>query len=87
MNDIYPKVVTILVDALNVEPHEITMNSTLKNDLGAESIDVLDMIFRLERTFDIKITTDEMFPRGAAAFEAFTVGHIVEYIKNARSLS
>jgi acyl carrier protein len=80
MKDIYPKVVTILTEALNVEPGEVKPSSTLKDDLGAESIDVLDMVFRLEREFNIKITTDEMFPRGAAAFNAFTVQDIVQYI-------
>ncbi len=79
---IYDQVVEILVQALNVEASDIKITSTLKGDLGAESIDVLDMVFRLERTFDIKITTDEMFPRGVEAFETFTVGHIVEYVEN-----
>lgn len=85
MKDIYPKVVTILVDALNVEVHEVNPSSTLKDDLGAESIDVLDMIFRLEREFDIKISTDDLFPRGAAAFEAFTVQDIVQYIDKVKN--
>ncbi len=85
MKDIFEQVVQILVEALNVEASDIQLTTTLKGDLGAESIDVLDMVFRLERTFDIKITTDEMFPRGAEAFDAFTVGDIVEYIKNAKA--
>lgn len=85
MKDIYPKVVTILVDALNVEVHEVNPSSTLKEDLGAESIDVLDMIFRLELEFDIKISTDEFFPSGAAAFEAFTVQDIVQYIDKVKN--
>lgn len=78
---IYDQVVEILVEALNVDASEINLNSTLKADLGAESIDVLDMVFRLERTFNIKITADEMFPRGAENFEAYTVQHIVKYIE------
>ena len=76
----YEQVKEILVEALNVD--EVQPTSTLKGDLGAESIDVLDMVFRLERTFNIKIATDEMFPRGAENFEAFTVQHIVDYVDN-----
>lgn len=89
MKDIYPKVVTILVEALNIELNEVRPSSTLQGDLGVESIDILDMIFRLEREFDIKISTDDMFPKGAANFEAFTVQDIVQYIwkvKNDRSI-
>jgi len=90
MKDIYQKVVTILTEALNVEIQEVRPSSTLKGDLGAESIDVLDLVFRLEREFNIKISTDEMFPRGAAAFEAFSVQDIVQYVwtvKNDASIS
>lgn len=81
MSDTYGEICWILSEALNVEVGDIKRESTLKVDLGAESIDVLDMVFRLERTFNIKINTDEMFPRGAENFEAFTVQHIVKYIE------
>jgi acyl carrier protein len=76
----FEKVATILVEALNVDLSDIKPETTLKGDLGAESIDVLDMVFRLEREFNIKISTDEMFPRGAENFEAFTVQSMVDYI-------
>src|SRR5229473_7673927 len=60
--EIYAKVSATLVDALNVEEDEITPKSTLQGDLGAESIDFLDIVFRLEREFGIKIPRDELFP-------------------------
>src|SRR6266581_9053287 len=60
--EIYTKVSATLVDALNVEEDEITPKSTLQGDLGAESIDFLDIVFRLEREFGIKIPRNELFP-------------------------
>ena len=60
--EIYEKVSATLVDALNVEQEEISPNSTLQGDLGAESIDFLDIVFRLEREFGIKIPRNELFP-------------------------
>ena len=60
--EIYQKVSATLVDALNVEKDEITPSATLQGDLGAESIDFLDIVFRLEREFGIKIPRNELFP-------------------------
>src|SRR3989440_11408309 len=60
--EIYSKVSATLVDALNVEQDEITPTATLQGDLGAESIDFLDIVFRLEREFGIKIPRGELFP-------------------------
>jgi acyl carrier protein len=60
--EIYAKVSATLVDALNVDHEEITPKSTLQGDLGAESIDFLDIVFRLEREFGIKIPRNELFP-------------------------
>jgi acyl carrier protein len=61
-DEIYGKVATVLVDALNVEEDEITPTAKLQGDLGAESIDFLDIVFRLEREFEIKIPRGELFP-------------------------
>jgi acyl carrier protein len=61
-NEIFEKVSATLVDALNVEQEEIKPTSTLQGDLGAESIDFLDIVFRLEREFGIKIPRNELFP-------------------------
>ncbi len=60
--EIYQKVSATLVEALNVEEDEIRPTSTLQGDLGAESIDFLDIVFRLEREFGIKIPRNELFP-------------------------
>src|ERR687896_1419571 len=61
-DEIYQKVSATLVEALNVEEDEISPASTLQGDLGAESIDFLDIVFRLEREFGIKIPRGELFP-------------------------
>src|SRR2546421_11517478 len=60
--EIYQKVSATLVEALNVEEDEIRPAATLQGDLGAESIDFLDIVFRLEREFGIKIPRGELFP-------------------------
>jgi acyl carrier protein len=52
----------VLVDSLNVTEDEVTPAATLKDGLGAESIDFLDIVFRLEREFGIKIPRGELFP-------------------------
>jgi acyl carrier protein len=59
---IYEKVTGVLVAALNVDEDELTPTATLQGDLGAESIDFLDIVFRLEREFGIKIPRGELFP-------------------------
>jgi len=61
-DEIFTKVSATLVEALNVDEEEITPTSTLQGDLGAESIDFLDIVFRLEREFGIKIPRGELFP-------------------------
>ena len=60
--DISARVARVLVEALNVDEEEIKPSSTLQGDLGAESIDFLDIVFRLEREFGIKIPRGELFP-------------------------
>jgi acyl carrier protein len=60
--EIYGKVTNVLVEALSVDESEITPPATLQGDLGAESIDFLDIVFRLEREFAIKIPRGELFP-------------------------
>jgi acyl carrier protein len=61
-DEIYQKVQAALVDALGVDDDEVTPEATLTGDLGAESIDFLDIVFRLEKAFDIKIPRGELFP-------------------------
>lgn len=62
-DEIFEKVRETLVDALSVEDDEVTPDATLTGDLGAESIDYLDIAFRLEKTFNIKIPQEELYPR------------------------
>ncbi len=59
---ILKQVQTVLVDALGVDDDEVTPGATLMGDLGAESIDFLDIVFRLEKAFGIKIPREELFP-------------------------
>src|SRR5438067_13752610 len=60
--EIYTKVQTVLVDALGVDEDEVKPDAIIKDDLGAESIDFLDISFRLEKAFGIKIGKGEMMP-------------------------
>ena len=60
--EVFTKVEAVLVDALGVDEDEVTEEATLTGDLGAESIDFLDIVFRLEKSFDIKIPRGELFP-------------------------
>ena len=64
---VFEKVRTALVDALGVDEEEITPTATMVGDLGAESIDFLDIVFRLEKAFDIKIPRGELFPESLDA--------------------
>jgi acyl carrier protein len=60
--DIFGKIAIVLVESLNVDKNDLTLTATLQGDLGAESIDFLDIVFRLEREFAIKIPRGELFP-------------------------
>src|SRR5438067_482751 len=62
--DIFDKVRDVLVDALAVDEDEVKPTSTLTRDLGAESIDFLDIVFKLEQAFGFKIGQGELFPEG-----------------------
>jgi acyl carrier protein len=65
--EIFEKVQATLVDALGVDEEDVTQKATLQGDLGAESIDFLDIVFRLERNFGIKIPRGELFPENLVA--------------------
>ena len=60
--EVFEKVKETLVDALGVDEEEVTAEATLTGDLGAESIDFLDIVFRLEKAFNIKIPPGDLFP-------------------------
>lgn len=66
-DEIFEKVQATLVDALGVDEGDVTPEATLQGDLGAESIDFLDIVFRLERNFGIKIPRGELFPENLTA--------------------
>jgi len=61
-DDVYKKVQTALVDALGVDEEEVTPQATMVGDLGAESIDFLDIVFKLEKAFGIEIPRKELSP-------------------------
>ncbi len=61
-DEVFEKVREALVDALGVDDDEVTPEATMVGDLGAESIDFLDIVFKLEKGFDIQIPRDELFP-------------------------
>jgi len=61
-DEVFSKIQEVLTDALGVDDDEVTADATLQGDLGAESIDFLDIVFRLEKTFSIKIPKGDLFP-------------------------
>lgn len=72
----FEKVKKIISEVLNVDEEEITMETTFIDDLGADSLDVFQIIMGLEEEFDIEIPNEE-------AEKIVTVGDAVEQIKNA----
>jgi len=60
--EIFENIQAVLVEALGVDEEDVTQEATLVGDLGAESIDFLDIVFRMEKAFDIKIPRGELFP-------------------------
>ncbi len=61
-DEVFSKIREVLTDALGVDDDEVVAEATLQDDLGAESIDFLDIVFRLEKEFSIKIPKGELFP-------------------------
>jgi len=61
-DEVFEKVKETLVEALGVDDDEVTPEAKISADLGAESIDYLDITFRLEKAFDIKIPRGELMP-------------------------
>ncbi|HIZ45091.1 MAG TPA: acyl carrier protein [Firmicutes bacterium] len=72
----FEKLQGIIAEVLNVEPEEITMDTTFVDDLGADSLDIFQIIMGIEEEFDIEIPNE-------AAEQIVTVGDAVEQIKNA----
>ena len=61
-DDVFEKVKEVLMEALSVDDDEVTPDATLVGNLGAESIDFLDIVFQLEKAFSIEIPRAELFP-------------------------
>ena len=72
----FEKLQQIIAEVLNVEPDEITMDTTFVDDLGADSLDVFQIIMGIEEEFDIEIPNE-------AAESIVTVADAVEQIKKA----
>ena len=72
----FEKLQQIIAEVLNIDPEEITMNTTFVDDLGADSLDVFQIIMGIEEEFDIEIPTEE-------AEKIESDGDAVEAIKNA----
>lgn len=70
-DDIFKRIKEVLVDALGVDDDDVTPTARLAADLGAESIDYLDISFKLEQAFGIKIAQGELFPDGSAQDAGF----------------
>lgn len=77
MSEIEEKVKAIIVDKLGVSEDEVTPEATIQQDLGADSLDTVDLIMDFEREFDIKIPEEE-------AEKIQTVGDAIKYIENAK---
>ena len=60
--EVFEKIQEALVDALGVDDEEVVPEATLVGDLGAESIDFLDVQFKLEKAFDVEVQRGELFP-------------------------
>ena len=72
----FEKLQGIIAEVLNIEPEEVTMAATFVDDLGADSLDIFQIIMGIEEEFDFEITNE-------AAEQIVTVGDAVEQIKNA----
>jgi acyl carrier protein len=78
MSDIASHVKAIIVDKLGVSESEVTEEASFTNDLGADSLDTVELIMEFEKEFDIQIPDDQ-------AENIATVKQAVEYIKSSKS--
>lgn len=73
MADTFERVKKIVVDRLGVEESEVTLEASFKDDLGADSLDIVELVMELEDEFDMEISDED-------AEKINTVGEVVEYI-------
>lgn len=72
---VFDKIKDIIVEQLDVEEDAVTMEASITDDLGADSLDVVDLVMSIEESFDVEITDEEVE-------NIKTVGDIVKYIEN-----
>mgnify|MGYP000703527066 FL=1 len=77
MSDVAKKVQSIIVDKLGVDENEVTQEASFTNDLGADSLDTVELIMEFEKEFDIQIPDDQ-------AENIATVGQAISYIEDAK---
>ena len=77
MSEIATKVVSIITDKLGVEESQVVPEASFTNDLGADSLDTVELIMELEREFDLSIPDEE-------AEKIVTVGDAIAFIENAK---
>lgn len=75
MSDVYDRVKRIVVERLGVEESEVTPEASFKDDLGADSLDVVELVMELEDEFDLEISDED-------AEKITTVGEVVNYIQS-----
>jgi len=74
MSDVFERVKKIIVDRLGVDESEVTPEASFKDDLGADSLDVVELVMELEEEFDLEISDED-------AEKVTTVGEVVKYIE------
>ena len=72
---VFDKIKDIIVEQLDVEEAAVTMEASITEDLGADSLDVVDLVMSIEESFDVEIPDEEVE-------NIKTVGDIVKYIEN-----
>lgn len=75
MAEVLERVTKIIVDRLGVDESQVTLEASFKDDLGADSLDVVELVMELEDEFDMEISDDD-------AEKISTVGDAVNYINN-----
>ncbi len=75
---VFEKIRDIVVDQLDVDAGDVTVDSSIIDDLGADSLDIVDLVMSIEEEFDVEIPDEEVE-------NIKTVGDIVKYVENASS--